>query len=270
MKPLKNQVIVITGASSGVGLRLAQQAAAAGAKLVLVARSNEHLKEALLQLDTTSNSSSTRAGSLANPCDAIAIVADVTQSEEMEFVAREAITRFGHIDTWVNNAGVSTQGKLMDTHLSQKRRIFETNFWGMLHGCRAALPYLRDTHGTILNLGSSDVHRSIYYASKHAVQGYSDALRYELDQEQAGVQVKCLDVPAEAHSDWIVAASIEAIEERTGALSQIIASKFTLLTGMTVMGLSIAYFLRRNTKNAALEELNATQAITDFQNRNAS
>ena len=251
MKPLKNQVIVITGASSGVGLRLTQQAAAAGAKLVLVARSKEHLKEALLQLDTTSDSSSnsigTLAGSLDHPCDAIAIVADVTQSEEMEFVAREAITRFGRIDTWVNNAGISTQGKLTDTHLSQKRRIFETNFWGMVHGCRAALPYLRDTHGTVLNLGSSDAHRSIYCASKHAVQGYSDALRYELDQEQAGVQVKCIDVPAEAHSDWIVAASIEAIEERAGALSQIIASKFTLLAGMTVVGLSLAYFLRRGT-----------------------
>jgi short-subunit dehydrogenase len=242
MKPLKNQVIVITGASSGVGLRLAQQAAAAGAKLVLVARSKEHLKEALLQLDTPSGSSAILA---ERPCDAIAIVADVTQSEEMEFVARETITRFGRIDTWVNNAGISTQGKLTDTHLSQKRRIFETNFWGMVHGCRAALPYLRDTHGTVLNLGSSDAHRGIYCASKHAVQGYSDALRYELDQEQAGVLVKCLDVPAEAQSEWIVDAAIEAIEERTSALSQIIASKFTLLVGMTGAGISLAYFLHR-------------------------
>lgn len=268
MKPLKNQVIVVTGASSGTGLRLAQQAAAAGAKLALVARSKKHLKDALLQLDTSASDS---PGNLAERCcDAIAIVADVTQPEEMEFVAQEAITRFGRIDTWVNNAAISIQGKLTDTHVGQKRRIFETNFWGMVHGCRAALPYLRDTHGTLLNLGSSDPHRSIYFASKRAVQGYSDALHYELDQEQAGVEVKCLEVPAEADSEWIANAIIEAIEGRNRMLSQIVSSKFPFFIGMTVVGLSLAYFLRRNTKNASREEREAIQAITDFQNRNAA
>jgi len=245
MKPLRNQVIVITGASHGTGLQLAQRAATAGAKLVLVARRKELLKDALLQMDFKTD---------FMPSDAVAIVADVTDPEEMEFVAREAITHFGRIDAWVNNASIANPRKLTEIHLMEKREIFETNFWGMVHGCRAALPYLRDSHGTLLNIGGNDVRRSIYCVSKYAVQGYSDTLRYELEKERSDVQVKCLDVPPDAKSDWIVDAATEALEERGGVFSNTALPKVALVTvgiaGVAAAGFALTTVLRRVIKNS--------------------
>jgi short-subunit dehydrogenase len=258
MKPLRNQVIVITGASHGTGLQLAQRAATAGANLVLVARGKESLKDALLQMDLKTDFKTDFI-----PSNAIAIVADVADPEEMEFVAREAITHFGRIDAWVNNASIANSRKLTETHLMEKREIFEINFWGMVHGCRAALPYLRDSHGTLLNIGSADVRRSIYCVSKYAVQGYSDTLRYELEKEHSDVQVKCLDVPPDAKSDWIVGAAVEAIEERDGVFSRILPSTISAsnalpkvalvvggIAGIAAAGFALTPVLRRAIQNS--------------------
>jgi short-subunit dehydrogenase len=258
MKPLRNQVIVITGASHGTGLQLAQRAAIAGANLILVARNKEPLREALLQLEFKQLESG--AGGNQSSGDAIAIVADVTDPQEMEFVAREAITHFGRIDAWVNGAAIANFRKITETHLMEKRQIFETNFWGMVHGCRAALPYLRDSHGTLLNIGSADVRRNIYCASKYAVQGYSNSLRHELEQEQSGVQVKCLNVPPHATSDWVVDAAIQAIEERG-------ISKTARVTGIASLGIvgGIAgmVLLRRALQKSSPEQRRGIREITE-------
>lgn len=325
MKPLQNQVIVITGASSGAGLQLAHRAAKAGANLVLVARSKERLNHALAQLDIAIAENSLTTGNFSPLSDepssdipdvidelsdedistegtppisyenssprilssnAFAVVADVTHPEEMEFVAREAIARFGRIDVWVNNAAIATSRRLQDTHLIEKRRIFETNFWGVVHGCRAALPYLRDSGGTLLNIASSDARRSIYCASKRAVRGYSDALRYELEQEASGVQVKCLDVPAKAHSDWIVRHAIAAIEDRglvsawgsefSSRLTETsLPAKIAVAAGAASVGVVITYLLRRTIQVVLQRESMGesvrdrlwTRSITEFQNR---
>src|SRR5439155_11761348 len=96
-------------------------------------------------------------------------------------IADCAIEEFGSFDTWVNNAGISIYGKTTDVPLDDKRRLFDVNFWGVVHGCRAAVPHLRRRGGSIINIGSIVSDRAVplqgaYSASKHAVNGYSDSL----------------------------------------------------------------------------------------------
>jgi len=121
-------------------------------------------------------------------------VADVGDDAAMQEVARRTVEEFGRIDTWVNNAGVGMYGKLTDTPIEDKRKLFDTNFWGVVHGCHAAVQHMRTTGGAIINLGSVASDRStpllgIYAASKHAVKAYTDALRMELEYEQVPISV---------------------------------------------------------------------------------
>src|SRR5215213_8133499 len=124
LKKLSEQVMVITGASSGIGLVTAREAARRGAKLVLVARA----EDALRQLADEINS----AGG-----EAIYVAADVGR------VADQALARFGRVDTWVNNAGVSIYGRILDTPYEDMRRLYETNFWGVVYGSVVAAEILR-------------------------------------------------------------------------------------------------------------------------------
>jgi short-subunit dehydrogenase len=136
--------------------------------------------------------------------------ADVADGNEMLRLAEVAIHAFGRIDSWINNAGVSIYGKLAGIPLAEKRRLFDVNFWGVVHGCRAALPHLRAAGGTIINLGSVVSERviplqGIYCASKHAVKAYTDALRMELESEGAPIVVTLIkpasiDTPFTAHA----------------------------------------------------------------------
>src|SRR5665213_4001920 len=137
-KPLDQQVVVLTGASSGIGLCTARLAAERGAKLVLVARSDATLQALEKEI--------TDAGG-----DVIHIVADVANRERMLFVAQEAVSRFGHFDTWINNAGVSIYGRLDEVSEADSRRLFDTNFWGIVNGSLAALPYLKAQGGALIN-----------------------------------------------------------------------------------------------------------------------
>ena len=131
--PLNRQVIVITGASSGIGLATAHAAAKAGAKLVLTARSADTLKAIVDEL------------SKSYGCEAIAVPADVADRQQVERVADTAMVRFGRIDTWVNDAGVSIYGRIEEPSESDNRRLFDTNFWGVVNGSLVVLPYLRKT-----------------------------------------------------------------------------------------------------------------------------
>ncbi|MDZ4800158.1 MAG: SDR family NAD(P)-dependent oxidoreductase, partial [Bryobacteraceae bacterium] len=117
LKKLKDQVMVITGASSGIGLTTARMAAERGARLVVAARNEDALRQFC---DEVRN----RGG------EAFHVVADVSNQQDLRRVASEAQQRFGGFDTWVNNAGVSIYGKLMDVSADDAHRLFETNFWG--------------------------------------------------------------------------------------------------------------------------------------------
>src|SRR4051812_14394972 len=173
LKPLDQQVIVITGASSGIGRATAEAAAARGATVVLAARSEHALRDLCRAIEAT--------GGMA----AYAVV-DVGQRADLEALASFAVGRFGRIDTWVNNAGVAIYGRLDEVSEADNRRLFDTNFWGVVNGSLVALGYLRQHGGALINVGSevSDAIvplQGMYAASKHAVKGFTDALRVELE-----------------------------------------------------------------------------------------
>lgn len=173
-KPLNQQTIVVTGASSGIGLCTALHAAQQGARVVLVARSAD-------VLETTAARIQSEGG------QALAVVADVSDREQMELAARASIAQFGHIDTWVNNAGVAIYGRLDEVDEEDSRRLFDINFWGVVNGSLVALPYLKGSHGTLINIGSEVSEaviplQGMYSASKHAVKGFTDALRIEVEE----------------------------------------------------------------------------------------
>lgn len=173
LKPLHQQVIVLTGASSGIGLATAQLAAERGARLMLVARSGETLQSLCEQIEGD--------GGEAAHC-----VADVAERSQLEAVAQKAMNRFGHIDTWINAAGVSIYGRLEQVSERDSRRLFDVNFWGVVNGSLAALPHLKRQGGALINVGSEVSEaviplQGMYAASKHAVKGFTDALRLEVE-----------------------------------------------------------------------------------------
>jgi len=181
LKKLEDQVVVITGASSGIGLATARMAAKRGAKLVLVARSEPALQELTEELKA--------AGT-----DAIYVKADVGVETDVRDVRNAALNYFGGFDTWVNNAAVSIYGKITDVSLEDHRRMFDTNYWGVVYGSIVAADHLSNKGGAIVNIGSTVSDRAIpiqgiYSASKHAIKGFTDALRMELEHDKLPVSV---------------------------------------------------------------------------------
>jgi NADP-dependent 3-hydroxy acid dehydrogenase YdfG len=189
LKPLDEQVIVITGASSGIGLATAEMAAKKGAKLVLAARSEDTLKEIADRIN-------------AGGGEAIAYPVDVADRQGMEGLAAAAVARFGRIDTWINDAGVAIYGRLDEVGEKDSRRLFDTNFWGVVNGSLVALPHLRKNGGALINIGSEVSEaviplQGMYAASKHAVKGFNDALRVEIEElDEAPVSITLIEPTA--------------------------------------------------------------------------
>jgi short-subunit dehydrogenase len=197
LKPLRQQVIVITGATSGIGLATARLAAARGARLVLAARSEGALRKLVGEIERL-------------PGQAIPIVADVAVEADVERVATAAAQAFGGFDTWINNAACSAYGSCAEVSVRDMRRIMDTNFWGTVFGSRAACAALRHRGGALINVGSivSDTAvplQGAYSASKHAIKGWTDALRIELAHDGAPVSVtlvkpSAIDTPYAEHA----------------------------------------------------------------------
>jgi short-subunit dehydrogenase len=181
LKKLDRQVIVLTGASSGIGLATARMAASRGARLVLAARSEGALRELSDEINGPGGK-------------AVAVVADVGKQEDVERIARIAIETFGGFDTWVNNAGIGMYGKIEKLDVEDMRQLFETNVWGLIYGSLEAVKQLKRSGGALVNVGSVASDRAIplqgiYSASKHAIKGFTDALRMELEDDGAPVSV---------------------------------------------------------------------------------
>jgi short-subunit dehydrogenase len=194
LKPISEQVVVITGASSGIGLVTAREAASRGARLVLTARSGEALERLAEEFNSGGG-------------QAVAVAADVGNEGAVRHVAERAVERFGGFDTWVNNAGVSIYGRMLEVPIEDHRRLFETNFWGVVYGSIVAAEHLRAHGGAIVNVGSTLSDRAIplqgmYSASKHAVKGFTDALRMELEEAGAPVSVSLIK-PAAIDTPYI-------------------------------------------------------------------
>ena len=193
LKPLAEQVIVVTGASSGIGLATAQGAAAAGAKVVMTARGGDLLAAEAVRL--------TAAGA-----EVEVVVGDIADPATAERIADAAVARFGRIDTWVNNAAAVTVGRVADTPLADQRRGFDVGYWGTVYGTLAALKRLRASGGAIINLGSIESDRAVilqaqYSAMKHAVKGFTEAFRTEVEADGVPVSVTLIK-PAAMHTPF--------------------------------------------------------------------
>lgn len=174
--PLDGQLVVITGASSGIGRATAKAFACQGARLVLAARDEEALYEVLDEC--------TDCGT-----DAVAVATDVTKSEQMKHLAERA-AEFGNgrIDVWINNAGVGAVGSFEDTPLDAHEQVIQTDLLGYLRGAHVALPYFKAQQSGILintlSLGSwvAQPYAVAYSAAKFGLRGLTEALRGELTE----------------------------------------------------------------------------------------
>ena len=171
---LRDQVVVVTGASSGIGRATAHAFAARGATVVLCARRSEALEEAAGECRE------------AGAAHVMTSTLDVADAEAVEALARETVVSFGRIDAWVNNAAVVLYGRTEEVPADLWRRVIETNVMGTFHGARAALPWFREQgSGVLVNVSSiagktGSPFQSAYVASKHAVRALSDSIRQEV------------------------------------------------------------------------------------------
>ncbi|MBZ0234359.1 MAG: SDR family NAD(P)-dependent oxidoreductase, partial [Deltaproteobacteria bacterium] len=176
MRSIRDRVVVITGASSGLGRALAVELAGRGARLVLGARRLDELEH-------------TARRCRAQGAEALVVQTDVIHENEVEKLAAAAVERWGQIDVWVNNAGVTLFSPLEQGPFEAHRRVIETNLFGSIYGARAALPiFRRQHHGVLINVGSilSEIGQAFvpaYAISKFGVRGLTEALRVEVADE---------------------------------------------------------------------------------------
>lgn len=173
MVTLEGKVVVITGASSGIGQATAEKLAALGAKVVLSARRIERLEETVLRIN--------QAGMQAFPYSA-----DVTSLEEMKALASITLERYGHIDVWINNAGLMPLSFMNKLKVDEWNRMVDVNIKGVLNGIAACLPAMEvQQAGHIINVSSVAGHRvgvagAVYSGTKFAVRAITEGLRMEL------------------------------------------------------------------------------------------
>jgi short-subunit dehydrogenase len=181
LKPLSQQTIVLTGATSGIGLATARLASERGARLLLVARNEEALATVCKEL----NSKGGRAEYA---------VADVADRAQVDAAAARAIAVFGGFDTWINDAGAFIYGAIEDVSLDDQRRLFDVVYWGVVHGMLAASAHLKSRGGAIVNVGSVLGEIAIpfqgpYCAAKFAVKGFTEAFRRESEAARQPISI---------------------------------------------------------------------------------
>ena len=176
-KKIKDKVAVVTGASSGIGLAAVKEFAAAGARVVLAARSAEKINEIVRELEMQYPSGSGSSRFLAVPTD-------VCREEDCKNLIEKTVAAYGKIDILVNNAGISMRALFKDLDLSVIRQLMDVNFWGTVYCTKYALPYLLQTKGSVVGVISIAGFKGLpartgYSASKFAVYGFLDTLRVE-------------------------------------------------------------------------------------------
>jgi NAD(P)-dependent dehydrogenase (short-subunit alcohol dehydrogenase family) len=194
----RGRVVVVTGASAGVGRAAARAFAAQGAQLGLLAREPQRLQSAQREVEQAGGS-------------ALALPTDVSDPDQVEEAARAIEEAFGPIDVWVNNAMTAVFSPIAETTAEEFRRVTEVTYLGAVYGTQAALKRMlpRD-QGTIVQVGSALAYRAIplqasYCAAKHAMQGFTESLRCELLHERSNVRVIMVQLPAlnTPQFDWV-------------------------------------------------------------------
>jgi NAD(P)-dependent dehydrogenase (short-subunit alcohol dehydrogenase family) len=191
-------IVVITGASAGVGRATARAFARRGADVGLLARGIDGLDAARREVE-------------ADGCRAIAIPADVADAEQVEAAAARVERELGPIDVWVNNAMVSVFSPVGELEPAEVRRVTEVTYLGVVYGTMAALKRMRPRdRGVIVQVGSALAYRGIplqaaYCGAKHAIQGFTESLRCELLHDRSGVHVTMVQLPAmnTPQFDWV-------------------------------------------------------------------
>jgi short-subunit dehydrogenase len=186
MKPFSDLVVVITGASSGIGRATTMLFAGRQAKLVLAARSRENLE----QVAKDCQGKATRV---------LVVPTDVSQPIEVQKLAEQAVEAFGHIDVWINDAGIGLYSRFEESPTDEFRQVIETNLFGAIYGAREAMKqFRRQGSGLLVNISSQLAfggapYSSAYVISKYGMRALSDTLREELFQ--TGIHV-CTVYPA--------------------------------------------------------------------------
>jgi NAD(P)-dependent dehydrogenase (short-subunit alcohol dehydrogenase family) len=180
-KPVSEQVVVVTGASSGLGRAIARAAGERGAKVVVTGRNEEALSNCLSEIE--------RAGS-----EGLSVRADCTEQDQVELVVAQAIERFGRIDTYVANAIVTVYSEAERLTPEELRRVIDVNFFGTVYGYWAALPHLRASKGTFLHISSALAYRGIplqaaYCSSKAGLRAFFESARVEEQKAGTGVDI---------------------------------------------------------------------------------
>jgi short-subunit dehydrogenase len=180
----KNKVVLITGASSGIGKACAIELAKRGANLVLAARQYVTLCELTADLEKEFK------------IKAIAVQTDVSLEEDCKLLIKQALATFGKIDILINNAGLSMRALFNDLDLAVLKNLMDVNFWGTVYCTKYALPEILKTRGTIVGVSSIAGYRGLpgrtgYSASKFAMNGFMEALRTELLKTGVHVMVAC-------------------------------------------------------------------------------
>ncbi|MFC6723020.1 SDR family oxidoreductase [Halobium palmae] len=198
MSKSDREVVVVTGASAGVGRATARAFAEEGACVGLLARGNEGLEGAHRDVENAGG-------------QALTVPTDVTDPEQVEAAADAVEAEFGPIDVWVNNAMASVFSEAKKMEAEEYRRVTEVTYLGCVYGTQTALDRMlpRDD-GTIVQVGSALAYRGIplqsaYCGSKHAIQGFTESVRTELFHDDSGVQLSMVQMPAlnTPQFDWV-------------------------------------------------------------------
>ncbi len=181
LKPISEQVVVVCGASSGIGRETARQFAGRGAKVVVAARGEEGLASLVEEIRSEGGA-------------ATSFTCDVADFAQVKHVVDGAVAAYGRLDTWVHAAGVISVGPFERLKPEEVKRIIDVNLVGQMYGAMAALPHLKANGGALIHISSIEAKRAfpwqaVYGASKHGIDGFLEALRLELMREGAPVSV---------------------------------------------------------------------------------
>ncbi len=183
MQEIKNKVMVITGASSGIGKALAEEAISRGAKVVMAARNLDAMQQFAGQGHYSSE-------------NLLVVKTDVTCKEDCKSLVEKTVEHFGRIDVLVNNAGVSMRALFSESELSVIEKLMEVNFWGAVYCTHFALPWLIKSKGSVVGVSSIAGYKGLpartgYSASKFALQGFLESLRIENRNNGLHVLIAC-------------------------------------------------------------------------------